>query len=99
MDEEKGGGSTSARASAPFPSSAAPSIASSSAHVPASTNRRRRFAVELKYGETNIVSWKRLVRESKLVGDRAAPTGAHPALESRLAPPAAVNNEFIKKNF
>ncbi|CAA6667709.1 unnamed protein product [Spirodela intermedia] len=78
MDEEKGGGSISGRVSSSFPSSAAPPI------------HRRRFTVELRYGQTTIVSWKRLVRETnKSNGEPAAPSGAHPALESRIAPPAA----------
>ncbi|CAA7404520.1 unnamed protein product [Spirodela intermedia] len=92
MDEEKGGGSISGRVSSSFPSSAAPPIASSSSHAPASTSHRRRFTVELRYGQTTIVSWKRLVRETnKSNGEPAAPSGAHPALESRIAPPAAAH--------
>ncbi|XP_078433787.1 ubinuclein-1-like isoform X2 [Wolffia australiana] len=84
MDEEKGGGSVSGRVASTFTSSPAPPANSPS------PSRRRRFTVELKSGETTIVSWKRLVRESKINGDLAAPSGAHPALESRIAPPAAV---------
>lgn len=62
---------------------------------------RTRFTVELRPGETTIVSWKKLMKDAAKVdggssfagaGDVAVardsepPTNAHPSLESRLAP-------------
>ncbi|KAK9162402.1 hypothetical protein Syun_003304 [Stephania yunnanensis] len=62
---------------------------------------RQRFSVELKPGETTFVSWKKLVKDANRNAAAAAangtlpspsavappPSGAHPALESRIAPP------------
>ncbi|PIA27228.1 hypothetical protein AQUCO_08200031v1 [Aquilegia coerulea] len=55
---------------------------------------RQRFSIELKPDETTIVSWKKLIKESSssnksnklqpIVAE--PPSGAHPALESRIAP-------------
>lgn len=52
---------------------------------------RQRFTVELRPGETTIVSWKKLVKDSTKAQGPASvpeppPANAHPALESRLAP-------------
>ncbi|XP_054788282.1 ubinuclein-1-like isoform X3 [Prosopis cineraria] len=48
------------------------------------------FTVELRPGETTIVSWKKLMRDAnKVNGSTSAPkypTNARPALESRIAP-------------
>jgi len=52
---------------------------------------RQRFRVELKDGDTTVVSWKKLVTdvEGRLGAGGApsdAPAGANPALEARIAP-------------
>ena len=51
---------------------------------------RQRFTVELRPGETTIVSWKKLVKDAKkLNGHTSAPEPtpiAHPNLESHIAP-------------
>uniref|UniRef100_A0A1D1XVD4 Ubinuclein-1 n=1 Tax=Anthurium amnicola TaxID=1678845 RepID=A0A1D1XVD4_9ARAE len=97
MEEEKGGATSSARPSSSFPPPGTPPVASSSAHVPKEavagplTTQRQRFSVELRPGETTIVSWRKLVREyNKGHGEPPAPSGANPALASRIATPAAV---------
>ncbi|XP_047307382.1 ubinuclein-1-like isoform X2 [Impatiens glandulifera] len=54
-----------------------------------SVTARQRFTVELKPGETTIVSWKKLLKDSKsepLDSSIQAPSNAHPALEARIAP-------------
>ncbi|KAF6147956.1 hypothetical protein GIB67_001531 [Kingdonia uniflora] len=54
------------------------------------SNERQRFTVELRPDETTIVSWKKLVKESSKLNPVPLavepPTGAHPALEARIAP-------------
>ncbi|XP_052202026.1 ubinuclein-1-like [Diospyros lotus] len=86
IEEDKGrggggSGSEAARASSSF----------------ASVGGRQRFTVELRPGETTIVSWKKLVKDpSKVSGPVSAPeppANAHPALESRLAPGQPVQND------
>ncbi|KAM5564348.1 ubinuclein-1-like [Rosa sericea] len=55
---------------------------------------RQMFTVELRPGETTIVSWKKLVRDTNKVNGLPPPTAtapdpppnAHPSLESRIAP-------------
>ena len=61
---------------------------------------RQRFTVELRPGETTIVSWKRLIRDAqKASGSTSAapeaPANAHPALESRITP---VRVQFLSGN-
>ncbi|KAL3696021.1 hypothetical protein R1sor_010097 [Riccia sorocarpa] len=50
---------------------------------------RQRFYVELKEGEANVVSWKKLLKDALKnappIGPEA-PAGANPALEARIAP-------------
>ncbi|KAL2642552.1 hypothetical protein R1flu_010139 [Riccia fluitans] len=53
---------------------------------------RQRFYVELKDGEANVVSWKKLLKDAlkdapPIVSE--APAGANPALEARIAPDRA----------
>jgi hypothetical protein len=53
---------------------------------------RQMFTVELRPGETTIVSWKKLLKDANKVNGSAStsapdpPADARPALESRLAP-------------
>uniref|UniRef100_A0A5B7AJ93 Putative ubinuclein-2-like isoform X1 n=1 Tax=Davidia involucrata TaxID=16924 RepID=A0A5B7AJ93_DAVIN len=58
---------------------------------------RQRFTVELRSGETTIVSWKKLMKDARKVnGSTSAPeppSNAHPALESRIAPVQPAENE------
>ena len=74
MEEGKGGGGESARASSSF----------------VSVGGRQRFTVELRPGETTIVSWKKLVKDATKVAVPISvpepPADAHLALEARLAP-------------
>ncbi|KAF9599845.1 hypothetical protein IFM89_001791 [Coptis chinensis] len=101
MAEEKvegvsgGGESGVSRVTTAFPSGGVVIGGSSSSSKP-----RQRFSIELKTDETTIVSWKKLVKESinnnnnnnPSVSSSAAaaaeppPSGAHPALQSRIAP-------------
>ncbi|RDY12353.1 hypothetical protein CR513_02867, partial [Mucuna pruriens] len=71
------------------------SNSSSSARAPSSFVKkgdRQMFTVELRPGETTIVSWKKLMRDANKVnnGSSSAPEqhhpSANPALESRIAP-------------
>lgn len=68
-----------------------------SARVSASVGVRQRFQVELRPGETTIVSWKKLVKDSTKVKTPIpvpeAPSIANPALESRIAPGQPAENE------
>ncbi|KAK7320971.1 hypothetical protein VNO77_30981 [Canavalia gladiata] len=71
---------------------------SSSARAPSSFVKkgdRQMFTVELRPGETTIVSWKKLVKDANKVNNGSAPASAtapephpnvNPALESRIAP-------------
>ncbi|XP_042476925.1 ubinuclein-1 isoform X5 [Macadamia integrifolia] len=95
MEEDKiGGGSCSSRvvSSSSFPSETtattgvAPSLSSASTSKGGSW-----FFVELNPGDTTIVSWKKLLKDAKKANRSPAPapeapSGAHPALESRIAP-------------
>ncbi|XP_028781537.1 ubinuclein-2 isoform X2 [Neltuma alba] len=58
---------------------------------------RQIFTVELRPGETTIVSWKKLMKDAnKVNGSTSAPecpANAHPALESRIAPGPAAENK------
>lgn len=98
----RGGASTSASQIVGLPSrggmpTSAFVVASSAPQVVASTSgfqgavnpSRQRFHVELKEGETNVVSWKKLVKDAQknaLTVATDAPAGANPALEARIAP-------------
>lgn len=88
MEEEKallsgGGGGDSSRASSSF----------------VKKGDRQMFTVELRPGETTIVSWKKLMKDSnKVNGSALAPehlTNARPALESRIAPVRLSNSTII----
>ncbi|PON60146.1 Hpc2-related domain containing protein [Parasponia andersonii] len=76
MEEEKRGGGDSSRASSSFVKS----------------GDRQMFTVELRPGETTIVSWKKLMKDANKVNEPSSapapepPVNAHPALESRIAP-------------
>ncbi|KAK9110231.1 hypothetical protein Sjap_018291 [Stephania japonica] len=60
---------------------------------------RQRFTIELKPGETTIVSWKKLVKEAKRANPsppppvQELPTGANPALDSRIGLAKSVTSE------
>ncbi|PSS00123.1 Centrosomal protein [Actinidia chinensis var. chinensis] len=62
-----------------------------------SVGGRQRFTVELRPGETTIVSWKKLVKDTTKVAVPTSvpepPANAHPALEARLDPGQTVENE------
>ncbi|XAR49592.1 hypothetical protein NMG60_11032844 [Bertholletia excelsa] len=82
MEEEKGvaGGGEQARASS----------------LCVTVGDRQRFTVELTPGQTTIVSWKKLVKDSNKVGPSSVPeppSNAHTVLESRLVPGASDENE------
>ncbi|KAF8377075.1 hypothetical protein HHK36_030448 [Tetracentron sinense] len=90
-EEDKGDGGSSSRVSSSFaPMSAAASSPSS--------NDRQRFTVELRPGETTIVSWKKLMKEANKPNRSPPvpelPSGAHPALESRIAPGQPAEDEL-----
>ena len=78
MEEDKvpaiSGGDPSARASSSF----------------VRKGDRKIFAVELRPGETTIVSWKKLMKDANKVNGSASlpehPVNAHQSLESRIAP-------------
>ncbi|KAG1328099.1 hypothetical protein COCNU_01G020330 [Cocos nucifera] len=105
MDEDKGGTATvAARASSsssPVPSAPPPPVSSFSnppkeappPPPPEATGQRQRFTVELRSGETTIVSWKRLLRETGKGGggDAFPPSGADPA----LGPHAGAAAEYL----
>ncbi|XP_058097439.1 ubinuclein-1-like isoform X5 [Magnolia sinica] len=95
MEGEELGSRTSssfAPAPRPEPEPARPPPPPSSSKHKGAPNQRQRFAVELRPGETTIVSWKRLVKDSRKSTHPPPapdpPCGAHPALESRIAPAA-----------
>ena len=80
-DENRSGGGESSRPSSSFVKS----------------GDRQVFAVDLRPGETTIVSWKKLVRDANKVNNGSSafeapasapepPANAHPRLESRIAP-------------
>ncbi|XP_023731841.1 ubinuclein-1 isoform X1 [Lactuca sativa] len=84
-------------------------VASSSSSTLLCGGGRQRFEVELRPGETTIVSWKKLVKDANKAAknniENKAPTvsappvplpvAANPALDSRIAPPSgdAAENE------
>ncbi|KAG2665905.1 hypothetical protein I3760_15G029800 [Carya illinoinensis] len=88
MEEEKavgggGGGGESSRASSSF----------------VKAGDRQVFTVELRPGETTIVSWKKLLKDANKVNGSTsssvpeAPANVHPALESRIVPGQPTENE------
>lgn len=87
MEEEKrgGGGDSSSRASSSFVKS----------------GDRQMFTVDLRPGETTIVSWKKLMKDAnKVNGSSSAsvpepPVNAYPGLESRIAPVRPSNPIFM----
>ncbi|KAF8404052.1 hypothetical protein HHK36_008929 [Tetracentron sinense] len=98
MEEEKGGGGSSSRVPSPFApaadadaaAAAAAAAASASSSSAALSNERQRFTVELRPGETTIVSWKKLMKELNKA-NRPPPSSEPPAIanpipESRIVP-------------
>ncbi|KAG2663305.1 hypothetical protein I3760_16G022500 [Carya illinoinensis] len=86
MEEEKAvdvGGGESSRASSSF----------------VKAGDRQVFTVELRPGETTIVSWKKLLKDANKVNGSTAssvpepPANAHPTLESLIAPGEPTENE------
>ncbi|KAG6624376.1 hypothetical protein CIPAW_16G022800 [Carya illinoinensis] len=86
MEEEKAvdvGGGESLRASSSF----------------VKAGDRQVFTVELRPGETTIVSWKKLLKDANKVNGSTAssvpepPANAHPTLESLIAPGEPTENE------
>lgn len=60
------------------------------------TQPRQRFSVELKPDDTTIISWKKLVKEANKSTSKLpppAPSGAHPALQTRIAPGQSAEGE------
>lgn len=95
MEEDKGGSGGSARVSAALSPVAPPAPPpSSSAKDPKesiASAKRQMFSVELKPGETTIVSWKKLLKEAgKGSGTRPDSARADPVGGSLAADPAAV---------
>ncbi|KAF3974025.1 hypothetical protein CMV_002602 [Castanea mollissima] len=94
MEEEK---KASASASASVGGGDSSASRASSSFVKAGD--RQMFTVELRPGETTIVSWKKLLKDANKVNGSAStsapepPANAHPALESRLAPGQPTENE------
>ncbi|XP_042507858.1 ubinuclein-1-like isoform X2 [Macadamia integrifolia] len=93
MEEEKVVGGTSSSSSFPSLTTATGAASSSSTFKDG-----RGFYVELNPGETTIVSWKKLLKDANKanrspVAVPEAPTGAHPALESRIAPAQTTEDE------
>ncbi|XP_024019109.1 ubinuclein-1 isoform X4 [Morus notabilis] len=87
MEEEKRRGGDSSRASSSFVKS----------------GDRQMFTVELRPGETTIVSWKKLMKDANKVDGGSAsapepPANAHPRLESRIAPVQQPANEEVKED-
>ncbi|XP_048436497.1 ubinuclein-1-like isoform X6 [Pyrus x bretschneideri] len=77
MEEEKGGSGESSRPSSKF----------------VKAGDRQMFTVDLRPGETTIVSWRKLMKDTNKVNGgpptsapEPPPVNAHPALESRIAP-------------
>ncbi|KAK9134970.1 hypothetical protein Syun_014300 [Stephania yunnanensis] len=73
-------------------------VASSSFAAAAGLKSRQRFTIELKPGETTIVSWKKLVKEANRSNPspppaQELPTGANPALESRIGLAKSIPSE------
>ncbi|KAJ4951250.1 hypothetical protein NE237_028082 [Protea cynaroides] len=100
MEEEKVAGEKNSSSSRVVSSSSFPSATTAPAAAPSSSTFKdgRGFFVELNPGETTIVSWKKLLKDANKanrspVAAPDAPTGAHPALESRIAPAQPVEDE------
>ncbi|KAK1276393.1 hypothetical protein QJS04_geneDACA023276 [Acorus gramineus] len=94
-------------AAPPPPPAPPPASSSSSAAMPSSLSGggRQRFSLELKPGETTIVSWKKLVRDSSKAAAAASvaaapapPTSAHPAFESPVGPQQSQPSEVEMKD-
>ncbi|GMN45522.1 hypothetical protein TIFTF001_014710 [Ficus carica] len=91
MEDEKragagGGGGDSSRASSSFVKS----------------GDRQMFTVDLRPGETTIVSWKKLMKDANRVNGASTsapepPANAHPRLESRIAPVQQPAGEEVKE--
>jgi hypothetical protein len=62
---------------------------------------RQRFFVDLKDGETTVVSWKKLTGDAdksmSLGAPSDAPVGANPTLEARIAPDVQVHFFFLPR--
>jgi ubinuclein len=60
---------------------------------------RQRFFVDLKDGETTVVSWKKLTNDAEKNMSAGvpsdAPAGANPALEARIAPEVQVGSPAV----
>lgn len=90
MEDEKragagGGGGDSSRASSSFVKS----------------GDRQMFTVDLRPGETTIVSWKKLMKDANRVNGASTsapepPANAHPRLESRIAPVRPFNPMLMR---
>ncbi|XP_043724876.1 ubinuclein-1-like isoform X3 [Telopea speciosissima] len=102
MEEEKvGSGSCSSRvvSSSSFPAATtATTSAAPSSSVASTSKDGRGFFVELNPGDTTIVSWKKLLKDANKANRSPAappdaPSGAHPALESRIAPAQPVEDD------
>ncbi|KAL6296749.1 hypothetical protein ACE6H2_004891 [Prunus campanulata] len=85
--EEEKGGGESSRASSKF----------------VKAGDRQMFTVELRPGETTIVSWKKLLKDTNKVNGPSTssapeppPANAHPALESRIAPVQQLSGDEVK---
>lgn len=69
------------------------------------TGDRQVFTVELRPGETTIVSWKKLLKDANKVNGSTPssvpdpPANAHPALESRLAPVSPSQHNMCKRTY
>ncbi|XP_072964294.1 ubinuclein-1 isoform X3 [Typha angustifolia] len=62
--------------------------------VPAAGSRRQRFSVELRAGETTIVSWKKLLKESSHGGGSPSqPRGAEADIGPAVGPSGSVKPE------
>lgn len=89
-----------AAAAAPAVTSAPPALAppqppATAAAVPeaAAACRRQLFTVELRPGETTIVSWKKLLKEAGHTAV-APPVMAEPAFAAHAGPSGAVSSHF-----
>ena len=96
MEEGSGGGAGGA--------------ASSSSSTLLCGGGRKRFEVELKPGDTTIVSWKKLIKDANKAAKNnndnkvppvsappiPPPVAANPALDSRIAPPSVCFRNLVK---
>ncbi|KAJ4966217.1 hypothetical protein NE237_018066 [Protea cynaroides] len=101
-DEKVGGESSSSRvvSSSSFPTATTATTGAAPSTSPASTSKDGcGFFVELNPGETTIVSWKKLLKDANkanrppAAAAPEAPSGAHPSLESRIAPAQPAEHE------